>query len=356
MDFGIFNLMGCRDPAKPTAQVFAEVADQTKRADALGYTIAWFAEHHFSNYSLCASPLMMIAHVASLTQRIKLGTAVIVAPLYNPARLVAEIATVDALTNGRLLLGVGSGYQPYEFERFGENLAESAEKTEEMLDIIKLGLTQDFFTYEGKHYTLPKTHIAARPVQKSLPIYVAGHSVQLFSLAARKGYRPLGSGRTESSEWLAQQRRDCETAYRAEGKPLESIELSLLRFCCITDSREEALRYAENARYQTRLASGLRRRQEIMQGTMLVDNPYPNEPSLETLVDNMPIGSVERVAEKLIAEIRACKPAHICFNFQCGSEPIKTALRSMELFMTEVKPRLERALGPLDRLGLAQAA
>ncbi len=356
MDFGIFNLMGCRDPDKSTAQVFADVAAQTKRADELGYGIAWVAEHHFSNYSLCASPLMLIAHVAPLTKRIRLGTAVVVAPLYNPARLVAEIATVDALTNGRLMLGIGSGYQPYEFERFGEDLAESAEMTEEMLEIIKLGLTQDFFTYEGKHYQLPKTHIAARPVQKTLPIYVAGHSVPLFRLAARQGYKPLSSGRTESLPWLVEQRRDCEEAYRAENKPIDSIELSLLRFCCITDSREEALRYAENARYQTRLASGLRRREEVMQGVMLVDRPYPNEPSLETLVDNMPIGSVERVTEKLIAEIRACQPAHICFNFQCGSEPIAAAMRSMELFATEVRPRLERALGPLERLGAAKAA
>lgn len=56
MEFGIFNLMGSRDPSKPTAQTFAEVAEQTKLADELGYTIAWFAEHHFSNYCLCASP------------------------------------------------------------------------------------------------------------------------------------------------------------------------------------------------------------------------------------------------------------------------------------------------------------
>ena len=356
MDFGIFNLMGCRDPDKPTAQVFAEVADQTKRADALGYGIAWFAEHHFSNYSLCASPLMLIAHVAPLTKRIRLGTAVVVLPLYNPARLVAEIATVDALTNGRLVLGVGSGYQPYEFERFGQDLAESAEMTEEMLEIIKLGLTQDFFTYDGKHYKLPKTHIAARPVQKDLPIYVAGHSQPLFRLAARKGYKPLSSGRTESLQWLVEQRRDCETAYRAEGKPVESIELSLLRFCCITDSREEGLRYAENARYQTRLASSLRRRQEVMQGTVLVDIPFPGEPPVETILDNMPIGSVDHVTERLVAEIRACRPAHICFNFQCGNEPIATALRSMELFAKEVRPRLERALGPLERLGAAKAA
>jgi alkanesulfonate monooxygenase SsuD/methylene tetrahydromethanopterin reductase-like flavin-dependent oxidoreductase (luciferase family) len=64
MEFGIFNLMGSRDPAKPTAEVFSEVAEQTCRADELGYDIAWFAEHHFSNYCLCASPLMLVAHCA----------------------------------------------------------------------------------------------------------------------------------------------------------------------------------------------------------------------------------------------------------------------------------------------------
>jgi len=80
MDFGIFNLMGSREADKPTAQVFGEVAEQTRLADALGYTIAWFAEHHFSNYCLCASPLMMVSHCASITKQIRLGTAVVVLP------------------------------------------------------------------------------------------------------------------------------------------------------------------------------------------------------------------------------------------------------------------------------------
>jgi hypothetical protein len=80
MEFGIFNLMGSRDPEKPTAEVFAEVAEQTRLADELGYAIAWFAEHHFSNYCLCASPMMMVAHCASITKKIRLGTAVVVLP------------------------------------------------------------------------------------------------------------------------------------------------------------------------------------------------------------------------------------------------------------------------------------
>jgi alkanesulfonate monooxygenase SsuD/methylene tetrahydromethanopterin reductase-like flavin-dependent oxidoreductase (luciferase family) len=104
--------MGAREPEKPTAEVFAEVAEQTRLADELGYAIAWFAEHHFSNYCLCASPLMLVAHCASITKKIRLGTAVVVLPLYNPARLLAEIATADSLSNGRLMLGVGAGSSP----------------------------------------------------------------------------------------------------------------------------------------------------------------------------------------------------------------------------------------------------
>src|SRR5262249_11520936 len=177
------------------------VAEQTKLADSLGYTIAWFAEHHFSNYCLCASPLMMVAHCASITRQIRLGTAVVVLPLYNPARLAAEIATADALSNGRLVPGIGAGYQPYEFERFGVDIAQNLEMTDEFCDILDLAFSRDFFSYNGKHYQMPETHIPSRPVQNPLPIYVAGHSQAMFRAAARHGYRELTSGRVGGPEF-----------------------------------------------------------------------------------------------------------------------------------------------------------
>jgi len=356
MDFGIFNLMGSREPGKPASQVFAEVAEQTRLADELGYGIAWFAEHHFSNYCLCASPLMMISHCAPMTKTIGLGTAVVVLPLYNPARLLAEIAMADALSNGRLALGIGTGYQPYEFERFGADLATSLEMTEEFCDILELAFASDFFSYDGKHFKLPRTHITVRPVQKTLPIWVAGHADHVFRLAARRGYRALSSGRTGSTAAMAEVRRSVEDAYRAEGRSFAAARFAMQRFCCITENRDEAMRFAENARYQARLASHLRRREEIMDGTMLVDRPIPGEPTLEEIRDNLLIGSVEEVARKLAAEIRILEPAHFCFAFKIGDMPHATAMRSTELFMREVRPRLEQALGPLDRIGVAAAA
>ncbi|MGZ3542397.1 MAG: LLM class flavin-dependent oxidoreductase [Burkholderiales bacterium] len=350
MDFGIFNLMGSREADKPAAQVFGEVAEQTKLADALGYTIAWFAEHHFSNYCLCASPLMMVAHCAAITKKIRLGTAVVVLPLYNPARLAAEIATADALSNGRLMLGIGAGYQPYEFERFGVDIAKNFEMTNEFSEILNLAFSRDFFSYNGKHYQMPETHIAARTVQKPLPIYVAGHTQGMFRVAARHGYRVLTSGRLGGAELLAEQYADLVAAFAAENVPLSRAHITVNRFACITDSREEGMRFAENARYQSRLASSLRRRKEVMQGTVLVDVPFPDEPPLETIYDDLLIGDVDTVAEKLVAEIRAAKPVHVCFSFKVGNTPHKAAMRSMELMMSEVKPRVEKALGPLGKV------
>src|SRR3979409_1247641 len=173
MEFGIFNLMGAREQDKTAAQVFAEVAEQTRLpdrtehhrlADQLGYKTAWFAEHHFSNYCMCASPLMMVAHCASITKKIRLGTAVVVLPLYNPARLTGGVTTAGSLSNGRLMLGIGAGYQPYEFERFGVDIAKNFEMTNEFCDILDLAFSRDFFSYHGKHYQIAETHIPVRPV------------------------------------------------------------------------------------------------------------------------------------------------------------------------------------------------
>jgi alkanesulfonate monooxygenase SsuD/methylene tetrahydromethanopterin reductase-like flavin-dependent oxidoreductase (luciferase family) len=154
----------------------------------------------------------------------------------------------------------------------------------------------------------------------------------------------LTSGRVGGVKLLTEQYADIVAAYAAENVPLARAHITLNRFAHITGSREEGMRFAENARYQSRLASSLRRRKEVMQGTVLVDVPFPDEPPLETIHDDLLIGDVDSVAEKLVNEIRASKPVHVCFSFKVGSTPHKAAMRSMERMMTEVKPKVERAL------------
>ena len=122
MDFGAFNLLQHRDRSKSPHQVLADSLEHVKLAEELGFSRVWFAEHHFSNYSLCPSPLLLCNQAAAMTKTIRVGCAVLILPLHAPARVIAEIALVDAMSGGRLDVGVGSGYQPYEFERLGADI------------------------------------------------------------------------------------------------------------------------------------------------------------------------------------------------------------------------------------------
>ena len=88
MHFGLFNLMTQRERSQTAGQIIADTTEHVKLAEQIGFEIAWFAEHHFSNYCLCPSPLTMCAYMAPQTKKIRLGPAVVVAPLYEPVRLL----------------------------------------------------------------------------------------------------------------------------------------------------------------------------------------------------------------------------------------------------------------------------
>lgn len=169
MEFGVFILAQQRGYHQTSQQVISNSIEQTVVAEQAGFDSAWYAEHHFNNYSLSPSPLMMVSHMAGKTQRIRLGTAVCILPLYQPARFLAEVGFADTVSNGRLDLGVGVGYQEFEFQRFGVDIANSGAMYNEFLDILTKGLTQKIFEHDGQFYKLPPSSIAVRCVQQPTP-------------------------------------------------------------------------------------------------------------------------------------------------------------------------------------------
>ena len=101
--------MNKRSTTQTVHDILSQTSEQVQAAEKAGFKTAWFAEHHFSNYSLTPSPLLMVANMADITTKIQLGTGVLVLPLYHPARLLAEIGIADQMAQGRLVLGIGSG-------------------------------------------------------------------------------------------------------------------------------------------------------------------------------------------------------------------------------------------------------
>src|SRR5262249_42586816 len=181
-----------------------------------------------SPITACPSPLLLLARLAGETRRIKPGSAVVVAPLYHPVRLISEMGMVDALTHGRLVLGLGSGYQPYEFERFGVTLDQSVPRLFEFMEMLELAFSCDAFSFEGRYYRLPQTHIAARPTGGLPEIWLAGDNPLLHQLAARKGLTVMLTPRHASADQLLAARQRLASIYAPQGPAATPVALAPL--------------------------------------------------------------------------------------------------------------------------------
>jgi len=353
MHFGLFCLNPLRDPGKSPRELFAETTDQVRLAEEIGIDVAWFAEHHFSNYCLCPSPITMATYMAGLTKRIRLGTAVIVAPLYHPLRMLEDLAVLDQLSDGRAVLGFGSGYQQYEFHKFGVDLKAGRDIFLETLEVTEQFLRNGAVDHGGKHIRIPETHFSVRMRQRRPAIYVAGlaNDPETQSRSARNGYVPFFTTGWSTLEEMRKTREKAAAAFAAAGGNAEAAPYAAQRYVFVTDDREEALRAAEGARYIRRVALSMRNQYARLRGAWLEEIPAPDEPPLEVIADRLLVGDPERCAAKLAEEIKTLRPTHVsCFMGIPGIDP-KRILKSMERFGREVMPLLEKQLGGLERVG-----
>jgi len=221
------------------------------------------------------------------------------------------------------------------------------------MDVIEQGLTQEFVELKGKHISLPRTHIGARPYRDKPPIWVAGHSPEVHKWAAQRNYPMIVIGRFEPSARVAEQRPYFENLLTEAGHDASTLQWGLLRHCCVTESKQEALEFAENARWQLRVASSLRRRKEVQVGHVILgDEPMPNEAPIEDILATQMVGGVQHCIERGIEEIRKTGTCHIALFFQIGDYSFAKSTRSLELFMTKVIPGIEKELGPLDKVNV----
>lgn len=347
MEFGVFLLAQQRGYHQSSEHVIRNTIEQTIMAEQAGFSSAWYAEHHFNNYSLSPSPLMTIAHIAAKTRTIRLGTAVCILPLYNPSRLLAEIGFVDTVSNGRLDLGVGSGYQEFEFERFGVKIAESGAIYNEFMDVLPLGLTQKTFEYHGKYLDIPPSSIAVRCLQQPAPpIWVTSGHPATLGRGVRDGHHLFVTALLGGNEALSGLRDKMEQVAQDNGKDLDrDVKFGLLRCAYASDSTAEIDSYLDNARFQRRVSESLKhRRAQSEDGYMVKEEPSPTDLSFDQLKQNLPVGSVNQVIDKMLTEIRTLKPKLIALQTQLGDFDQKTMLKQLELWGSTIIPAIRKEL------------
>lgn len=351
MEFGVFILAQQRGYHQSSQQVIQNSIEQTVVAEQAGFNTAWYAEHHFNNYSLSPSPLMMIAHMAAKTRRIRLGSAVCILPLYHPARFLAEVGFVDTVSNGRLELGIGSGYQEFEFERFGVKIEDSGAIYNEFLDIIPKGLTQKIVEYDGQFLKLPPSSIAVRPVQDPMPpLWITSGNPVTLGRGVREGHNLFVTALLNGTEAIVALRERLDKVAQDNGADLDDdVKFGFLRCAFASDKQSEIDAYLDNARFQRRISESLKfRRAQSDDGYMVKEVPSPTDPSFEQLRKNLPVGSVNQVIDKMLEEISILRPKHIALQTQLGDFDQKTMLRQIELWGEKIIPAIRKEVDSMS--------
>lgn len=348
MEFGVFILAQQRGYHQSSTQVINNSIEQTVMAEQAGFDTAWYAEHHFNNYSLSPSPLMTVAHAAAKTKRIRLGTAVCILPLYHPARFLAEVGFVDTVSNGRLELGVGSGYQEFEFERFGVQIADSGAIFNEFLDVIPKGLTQKIFEHEGKFLKIPPSSIAVRCVQDPMPpLWITSGNPVTLSRGVRENHNLFVTALLKGNDAIAELRGRLDKVAEDNGKDLDrDVKFGFLRCGYASDNKAEIDAYLDCARFQRRISESLKyRRAQSDDGYMVKEVPSETDPTFEQLRQNLPVGSVNQVIDKMLEEISILRPKHIALQTQLGDFDQKTMLKQIELWGDKIIPAIRKEVG-----------
>ncbi len=241
MKFGMLHLF--ESPmGRSEEQMLKEQVALMQAAEDLGFDSVWPAEHHFSEYGFCASPAVVLAAVARTTKRIRLGTGVVVLPFHHPLRVAEEYAMLDLLSDGRVELGVGRGYQPSEYQGYGVDQTKSREIFDESLAIIQQAWTQERVDFDGKHYQFHDVTVRPRPLQRPHPpIWLAALSEPTYEKAGRLGLNLLCSPVFGGSLEYA---RDHIAAYREAleraGHDPAAREVGALVMVYVSETQEQA--------------------------------------------------------------------------------------------------------------------
>lgn len=193
LKFGVlqfFSWPGRRIPLPKVYERALNRIDVMERSG--GYDAVWLAEHHFTTHSVSPSVSVMGAHVAARTQRLRIGTAVSLAPMHHPLRLAEEIAMLDVLSGGRVNWGAGRGNDPKEFRVFDLDREKSYAMFRENVEIVLRAWQDEKLSYQGNFHSFDEVEVLPKPLQRPYPpVWVAASSLEAVEWAASVGHSIL---------------------------------------------------------------------------------------------------------------------------------------------------------------------
>ena len=240
MKVGILQFFGWRDRSVPLNSVYEAALERFAIMDQTGYDAVWLAEHHFSSFSVCPSVHMMGTMAAARTKRLRIGTAVSLAPFYNPLRLAEEVALLDVLSGGRVNWGAGRGFERSEFAAFGIPGEESAPRFQEAVKIVLQAWTNQRLTFEGRFHQYEDVEVLPKPIQTPHPpVWMAASSDPAIDWAAGQGFSILMDPHASRAD-LVRKRRRYAAGLAAAGFSDTGRDIPMARLVAVDETPEKA--------------------------------------------------------------------------------------------------------------------
>lgn len=342
-------------PAKSDREVFAEEINIARIADQTGFDAVWTIEHHFTPYTMVTNPLQYLTYIAGITERVDLGTMVVVLPWHNPVRVAEDVNMLDAFLgpDREIICGVGRGLGRREYAGLGVDQAEARARFDESLQVLRELLATGRCDYEGEHYQIEGLRLRPQPERDLSPnLWCAGGTDETVEIIAKHDVRPLVIPTTSLNLALETARKYASLHADAGFRP-SATKLALWTY--VADTEEAARAGAEQ--YMVEYSESALRHYELL-GNHLGDiKGYESygqlqaalradpTPFLRGFVDSHPWGTPEQTIARATELAQAFGTDEIMFVFKYGSMPIEVAERSMRLFAKEVLPALQ-ALDP----------
>jgi probable F420-dependent oxidoreductase len=237
MKFGLYSSIANPPRGEHLDRAIDETIAEAQLAEACGFDSCFFGEHHQDHDGFLPSPLIVATAVAARTQRLRVGTSVILLPLHHPVHVAEDAITLDLVSKGRLIVGVGIGYQAADFRAFAVPMEHRMALFEESVEIMRLCWSGEEFSFKGKHYTLEDVRIRPRPFQASGPPLWFGASVP--AAARRAGRLADGFVGTPSTS-LANATELADIYKEAAAKAKRPAEVVQMRDAWVAATRAEA--------------------------------------------------------------------------------------------------------------------
>ena len=325
-------------------RVYADMLEQARCADRCGYESVAITEHHLLNILMMPAPLQFAVKIASLTQKIKIVTAVSVLPLHDMRVLAGELVCADIFTDHRLMVGVGRGAFGFEMDRMGVPLEISREKFDESLNLLQALLAQEEVSWDGKYYQFEPLTIMPRPVSE-IPIMMAVLAPEAIYACTKRGFHIQTTPLSGDHQHMLDQVRAFTRAKQELGAAGAHQTLSLSRVTFLSHSDADRNRKIQMAHdYYSRFDN-------VFTGPGIVENgmikPLPRKMTVEKTADNLTICTPSEMIDKLAPYAEAGVDRFI-MNINFGVEQAEI-LESIQCFAEEVMPHFGEQ--PIARTG-----